>query len=521
VKAGQDVRCVVGSLGRAKCPRTPQRAGGRVGRIRNVSPLSFPDDGGTMASDAMRCWLFISRNDALLYALTAFTFALTGCSERAPVPVSPGSDPSGSIALAQSIRFTGEVAYQTVDANLDGYYEGLVAQVAVELVDGGEFLILGVLEKEGLPVASRPAYESVLSSEARISAGSGITTVAIAFSGEQILQSGQDGPYDLILDAIGDKSHANTAIQTPAYDHTRFAEIGAILEKVTNTAIDEDGDGRFESMESSFDVQVRTSGDYRLQGNLRRGDVEVHVGRRFTLPRGLHVLKLRFPIPPTLLPGRAALVSPFEGMANVIDGTGHTIGGIEFLVHPLSIETASATLGDPSLTLALMPEERTYSLEEGNSLTITARLENTGEENLLIAHPRICLPGAPKQGEGITVDPNPSHILVEITTPAGDAIFLRNSIFHHFLSSADESTGTDHFVLAPGETRDIVFYKFHPYSNINPWDVIREPIFTMPGSYRIRVLLKNHYPCAWFDETGCAEPWMGEVASNVMTVEFR
>jgi hypothetical protein len=263
---------------------------------------------------------------------------------------------------------------------------------------------------------------------------------------------------------------------------------------------------------------VRTSGDYRLQGNLRRGDVEVDVRKRFTLPGGLHVLKLRFPIPPTL---RAALIWPFEGVVNVIDGTGHTIGSIEFLIDPLSVETAFAPVGDRSLRLTLIPEERSYHLEEGRNLKVRVRLQNTSDETLLIAHPSICLPEAPQQGKIISADPNQSNILMQITTPTGDEILLRNSIFHHFLPAADETTGVDHVFLAPGETREIVFYKFHPDSNINPWIAIHEPIFTMRGSYRIRVAFKNQYPCAWLDQTGCANPWMGEAASNVMTVEFR
>lgn len=444
------------------------------------------------------------------------THVLSSCSAPAIGTASPVPDTSEPVVEAQDIRFTGEVVFQTVDANLDGFYERLVAEVEVELLAGGEFTILGTLEIEGRHIANRPAYESMLFSDAHISAAPGITTAVIAFSGEQILQSGEDGPFDLILHAIGEESHANLTIQTPAFDHIQFAEIGAILKGVTNAAIDEDGGGRIESIESSIEVEVRTPEDYHLQGNLRRGEVEVDVGKRFTLPWGVHILKLRFPIPPTR---RTGLIWPFEGVVNIIDADGHTIGSIEFLIDPLSIETTPEDTSDPSLALTLTPEKSTYDLEEADNLQLTARFENTSDGTLLLAHPGICLPGGLQEGESIPLDPNQSYILVRITTPADKQILLRNSIFSRFLLGPSEATSQDHLILAPGEAAEVIFYKFHAYSNINPWVLISEPIFSIRGSYNIQVVLKNNYPCAWFDETGCAEPWMGEVASNVILVE--
>ena len=77
----------------------------------------------------------------------------------------------------------------------------------------------------------------------------------------------------------------------------------------------------------------------------------------------------------------------------------------------------------------------------------------------------------------------------------------------------------EYVILSPGGAVEVIFHKFHPYSNIDPWNVI-EPIFTMRGIYQFQVIFKNNYPCAWswFDETSCAV-WTGEVASNAILVE--
>ena len=251
---------------------------------------------------------------------------LNGCLDSgqgmplpSPNPAIPSASPDlgESSPMVQHINFTGQVLFHTVDNNLDGYYESLVTEVELEILSAGEYLVLGFLEKEGQHIANRPAYESMLPCSGDVSGETGRYTVDITFSGEQIRQSGEDGPFDLILHVIGEESNASLITQTPPYEHTGFGEIGALFKELTNATIDENGDGKYEFVESSFEVEVRTPGDYHFQGNLRRGALDVDVGERFTLPWGVYILKLRFPIPPMR---RIGLIWPFEGMINLIDG---------------------------------------------------------------------------------------------------------------------------------------------------------------------------------------------------------
>jgi hypothetical protein len=416
----------------------------------------------------------------------------------------------------QHIEFTGQVTFHTVDNNLDGYDECLVAEVELEILSAGQYLVLGFLKKEGQLISNRPAYESMVFSSGDVSGETGIYTVDITFSGEQIRQSGEDGPFDLILHAIGEDSNTSLITQTPTYEHTRFGEIGALLKEVTNTAIDENGDGKFEFIESSIEVEVRTPGDYHIQGNLSRGVGDVDVGQRFTLPWGTHILKLRFSIPPMRHVG---LIWPFEGVINLIDGTGHTIDGIEFLINHLSIETTRDDIIDQSIKLTLALEKSTFSLEEVNDIHFTARFENNSEDTIILAHPNICLPAEPQEGEVIAIDPSQANLMVWITTPSGNQIVLRNSFFNKFLLDPSHAASTDHLILLPGGSVEVIFHNFHPYSSINPWDFINEPIFRMKGRYSIQMVYKNHYPCALTDETDCVVPWMGEITSNIILVE--
>jgi hypothetical protein len=216
---------------------------------------------------------------------------------------------------------------------------------------------------------------------------------------------------------------------------------------------------------------------------------------------------------------RVELILPFEGVVNIIDGDGHTIGSLEYLVDLLSLEEPPDAAHDPSLRLTLMGDKSSYTEDEANNLMIIARFENTSDETFLLAHPSICMLRGLREGESLTIDPNQAYIQVRITTPTGAEILLRNSYFDMFRFGPSEAGGTDHLMLEPGEAMDVVFYRFHPYLNVNSWEVIYEPIFTKRGTYEFQIEFKNYYSCAWFYDTGCAEPWMGEVASNLLLIE--
>lgn len=268
----------------------------------------------------------------LILAASASILLFSSCN---PQPQTSQSNPSTAMSAGttdiQDIRFTGNVTFSTVDTNGNGFFEAVVADVEVEILTAGDYLVLGSLEKNGETISSQPTFETMLFSQADVSGVPGIYIVSVAFSGEEIFLSGEIGPYDLCLHAIGEKSHADLTIPTPAYDPTVFGEIGAILTGVSETAVDEDGDGKLDFVEVALDVTVRMSGDYWLQGTLSKYSTSiVHTGNIFfALTPGTHTLNLRFPGLPIL---RSGLSGPYEGVVSIVnDPGGHNIGGFEFM----------------------------------------------------------------------------------------------------------------------------------------------------------------------------------------------
>ncbi len=248
------------------------------------------------------------------------------------------------------IKFTGHTTFSTVDDNGDGLAEAVIAEVEVKILTGGEYSFIGTLKKNGQVIANRPFFESAISSTAFLNEGIGLYTIFLRFSGEQIFQSGENGPYQIELFAVGANKLATTlTVSTPACDHTQFSEIGiqfskngTILTGVTDAAIDETGDGKFDFVETTLSVEVRTTGKYRLQGTLSKGGTSIiNVGISVTLTRGTHTLKLPFSGLPIR---RSGLDGPYEGIVNIYDANDHALDSLEFVTQPYRSVTFRALL---------------------------------------------------------------------------------------------------------------------------------------------------------------------------------
>ena len=158
-----------------------------------------------------------------------------------------------------TIRFTGNNTVRKVDDNGDGFAERLVADVEVEILTTGSYSIRGILKKDKQIIATTPTFSSGLWSGVIFNETPGIYTVSLSFSGEQIFRTGENGPYNLKLwTTNGEKLE----IVTPAYDHTQFSEFEAMLTGITETAVDANGNGKFDFLEATIEVNIRTAGKY-------------------------------------------------------------------------------------------------------------------------------------------------------------------------------------------------------------------------------------------------------------------
>lgn len=245
-----------------------------------------------------------------------------------------------STPATTDIAFTGNATYDLLDDNLDGIAEALTVDVEVRLNTSGQYLILGTLEKGGQPIADLPVWEAVQPVSTTFDGIAGTYTVALQFSGEQILRSGEDGPYDLVLSAIGTNGSTSASLATPNHAHTIFAEIPARLTGVSEAAVDTGGDGRFELIEAIIDLDVRLPGEIQLQGSLVKGEETLAASEALqNLTPGTRQVTLRFA--GTSL-RRSAIDGPYEGSVNLLDADDHILESITFTTRPYSAASFSA-----------------------------------------------------------------------------------------------------------------------------------------------------------------------------------
>lgn len=263
-------------------------------------------------------------------------------SPPGPIFEGPTAPPATSPTSAAAPDLTGSASFDPVDEDVDGLFEALTAEVEVVLDVNGEHTVFGTLQKAGQVVANRPAWESMLPTSETIDEIAGTRTVTLRFSGEQIFSSGLDGPYDLVVFVIGPSGFDTATIATPAFDHTEFGELPARLIGVTEAAVDTTGDGTFEYLEATVDLDVRVDSQLRLEGALSKDGQSIDsTGVSQLLTAAPHQVVLRFDGGKIL---RSGLDGPYEGSVNLIDATGHTIDGVQFTTGPYDGGSFSALL---------------------------------------------------------------------------------------------------------------------------------------------------------------------------------
>ena len=262
-----------------------------------------------------------------LAAVMLLSIGIEPQQARSRPDVTPAQE--SQTANAPGLRLTGKVEVSTVDNDGDGLLEAAIAHVEVEVLTAAEYTLVGTLEKNGRAVSHRPAWSSALFSSSTLSAAPGIHRASLAFSGEEIFRSGEDGPYDLVLDAIGADSAASLKVKTPFFDHRKFGEVGASIAGAGETAVDGDGDGRLDAIKVTADVTVRVTGPYRLDASLSKDSTTLaYASELFSLTAGTQKLEMRVPALPLL---RSGVDGPYEGTVVLSDAPGGNLGGADFL----------------------------------------------------------------------------------------------------------------------------------------------------------------------------------------------
>lgn len=243
------------------------------------------------------------------------------------------SGPSTMASASLDLSFTGNASFNPVDPNSDGIYEALIVDVEVDISTPGFYTVFGVLTKNGQVIANVPGYQLANFTSDVVGDQPGIHTATLQFSGEQIRESGKDGPYAVEVFGIGASTiPAQGTFVTPGYDHTQFSERSSHIISASDSATDTDGDGGYNYLVIDVGANVLNAGAYALQGALLKdGSTIINASETFMVEAGTQTLSLRFPGVSLFRSGQDG---PYEVVIALFDANGERQGDIEFLTQP-------------------------------------------------------------------------------------------------------------------------------------------------------------------------------------------
>ena len=192
-------------------------------------------------------------------------------------------------------------------------------------------------------------------------------------------------------------------------------------------------------------------------------------------------------------------------------------------------EAAQRANSNPDISLRLIPDSTKFDLEKVPYGTVgfTASIKNKGTKTIKVAHPTVCYPADPwpadnKQGSirHFSDHHGKSEILLKITRPNGENVVLRDG--HYFfdpgfvplLKIPPNGTGTFH-----------VGWFFQNARGRWERDDEAAKVFLLNGKYKVRILLRNVFPKARWNENNGLSPlvdvWTGEIESPEITIEVQ
>lgn len=178
--------------------------------------------------------------------------------------------------VAPSARFAGTASDAGVDPNGDGLFDFVRVSFGVNVDSAGTYDVLAEL---------RSGAGAVLRAGARVGLATGAETVGVPFAAADLRQFlAADGPWqirdvrlvrvpadpgagDLLADRVDDFGLTN------AYTLAQLQRpVTLVLPGITENGVDNDGDGLFDLLQVSFQVDTRRAGFYTWTGDLRAPD---------------------------------------------------------------------------------------------------------------------------------------------------------------------------------------------------------------------------------------------------------
>jgi hypothetical protein len=273
---------------------------------------------------------FETAEGAKIYKRDTFAYHNWPNVEYAPPP-SPKSVLAArmqAVVAGGGLQFPGTANFRPLDANGDGISESLAADVDLDVLASGSYMLWGSLSKNGVTISSRRSNKSANSNDVSFLAEPGARKVTLLFSGEDIFASGEDGPYSLTVHATG---VADAVLQTPAYDHRSFGEVPGSVVGVNAEAVDSDNDGKLDGIRADVDLNIRVAGDFVLGGSLvKDGKSLARADAAQAFAAGQQTVSILFPGLPL---NRSGQDGPYQGSIalSVSEGSEYAqIGGRSF-----------------------------------------------------------------------------------------------------------------------------------------------------------------------------------------------
>ncbi|WP_340677065.1 dockerin type I domain-containing protein [Paraglaciecola sp.] len=217
----------------------------------------------------------------------------------APAPIAPPFQ--GVTHLGATSEMLSSVAVNTtfepIDDGNDGRYDKLNVTIAIEFPTAGFYNISAQLTKNGVLIANRPAFNDARPVGVMFNAPfAGTHNVEMEFSGQQIFDSANDGPYELKGMVLGFASEAIEITATsPAYQYTEFGELDALITNLSEETLDSDNDTLFDFLQVNVDLNAYVAGEYWLKATLLGGaDSIENVVLPVTLIKGANSRSITF-----------------------------------------------------------------------------------------------------------------------------------------------------------------------------------------------------------------------------------
>lgn len=169
-------------------------------------------------------------------------------------------------ALSGDTRFTGAYSHKGIDQNNDSLYDLLSVQAGVNVAAGGEYMVMAQLTGSDGP--------SLVRASVNVSLPAGSSTVTLPFDGLTLGQSGFSGDLtltDLALIGAHGVIHdfVSPAATLSGYNARQFQRSPMqVLPGTTDTAVDLNGDGKYDQLRIQIPVEVLLSGYYDVNARL-------------------------------------------------------------------------------------------------------------------------------------------------------------------------------------------------------------------------------------------------------------